>query len=188
MRGKAPPCSRLRFASAGQGLPHPQLRKCTQASRQSPWKRLHDPYKTWLWLFSANNIMLSLVYDLALPCCLLKGRLRLSVSPHRRLASLRLSASPFGCPLPAARCLLPAACGLHFTRPFASCYKGHRSVKQSGPLGPDFDLPLRERLPAQGEIIGQNWSSPCALRSHLVLSVSGLLLGTSLRRSHGYLI
>jgi hypothetical protein len=28
MRGKAPPpCSRLRKASAGQGLPHPQLRK-----------------------------------------------------------------------------------------------------------------------------------------------------------------
>ena len=71
---------------------------------------------------------------------------------HRRSYTREFKVEAVRCLLPAARCLLPAAYpvarGLLFTRPFASCYKGHRSDKQSGPLGPDYDLPLRELLKA----------------------------------------
>jgi SWIM/SEC-C metal-binding protein len=46
-------------AFGGSGAPPPTTAEVN--SRQSPSKRLHDPYITWLWLFSANNIALSLV-------------------------------------------------------------------------------------------------------------------------------
>jgi hypothetical protein len=49
----------LRFG--GPGAPPPTAAEVNTGLPQSPSKRLHDPYITWLWLFSANNIMLSLV-------------------------------------------------------------------------------------------------------------------------------